>query len=274
MTKYRLKFIAAIMICVAFFYTACQKTLVTSTATTNSSAIGSQIALSLYKSITGQYGGANINNGIKAPNSIVSTHKGPAINAITTLCGYTIDTTYFTSANLHDTTEAVSAHFKFIYNCANNTVNGYTLADSVTTVITSPLFNNVTASAQNYVVQALDTTYKLVSMVGGITSNTHNVVLSGTVQTEYHDLTGQYYLSGVQVNLASGVADITTGTAAFTSTQTDFTVSSGTPAVTNSYNGTITFLGNHMAKVSFTMAPNGPVFSYMINLITGVTTTV
>lgn len=73
------------------------------------------------------------------------------------------------------------------------------------------------------------------------------------------------------VDVSGGISVISSGSSTFTAIQSD--LSSGTPpggSVIN-YAGTITFLGNNNAKITFTINGGAPQ-SYLINVITGVTT--
>jgi len=273
------KLTTAILICLAFVYSSCQKTSVkplasttTTTATTNNSVVGSQIVLNLAKSLAGQYGGTSINNGIKAPSSLLLTKKGLAINGIYDLCGVSLDTTYNSTVLAHDTTLVTGGKLAFIYTCGINGVNGYKVTDSITTAAANAHFYNTNTVAQNYIVTALDATYKLVAMDGNVTEKTHNSTLSNGSTTAYHDLNSVYVFNGVKVDYSTGYANMFTGTASYTTTQTDYDPSvSSTPGV-NVFHGLITYLGNFMVTMTMQINNAGPTYSYTINTATGATT--
>jgi hypothetical protein len=82
-----------------------------------------------------------------------------------------------------------------------------------------------------------------------------------------HNLSAQYILAGLTVDNSASPADITTGTATFTMTTKDVGPQYGANGKSANFSGTITFLGNHMAKLVITGGG-----SYNVNLITGVTT--
>jgi hypothetical protein len=268
--------LTAILICIAFIYSSCQKTALkpvsTTPTTTGNDAVGAQIALNLAKSLSGQYGGTNINNGIKAPNSLILAKKGPAINGIYDLCNVSLDTTYNNTVLAHDTTLVTTGHLVFTYTCGIKGVNGYKVTDSIATASANAVFYNTITVVQNYIVTALDTTYKLVAMDGNVTEKTHNSTLKNGSTTAYHDLASQYVLNGVQVNYSTGYANMFTGTASYTTTQTDYDPSvSATPGV-NVFHGLITYLGNFMVTMTMQINNAGPTYSYTINTATGATT--
>jgi len=275
------KFITIILLGVAIVYSSCQKAGIkaddatnttTTGTTTNSTAVGSQIALGLAKSLAGQYGGTNINNGIKAPNSLILTHKGPSINGIYDLCGVSLDTTYNTTTLSHDTTNVLSGKLVFTYTCGSFGVNGYKVTDSITTAAANASFYNTNTVVQNYIVTALDSTYLVVSMDGNINESIHNSTLNAGSTVAYHNLVSQYVLNGVKVNYSTGYANMYVGTASYTTTQTDFDPSvSATPGV-NVYHGLITYLGNFMVTMTMQINNQGPTYSYTINTATGATT--
>jgi len=269
--KSTFKLSAAIVLCVAIVYSSCQKNQVNTTAaakTTNMDAVASKIALSLSKSITGQYGGQNINDGVKASNGLGSK-KGPAINGIYDICGVTIDTVYNTTTISHDTTNVLTGHFNFVYTCGAAGLDGYNVMDSITVASANATFFNTTTGVQKYIVKALDQQqFKLISMDGSLSAKTHNSILVNGVTTEYHDFTSVYILNGVQANLSGVVGDLTTGTASYTSTQVDVYPTNTTGIVTV-YHGLITYLGNHMATLTLQINNSGPVANYSVNMLTG-----
>jgi hypothetical protein len=262
------------MLFVLCIYTSCKKTQVGSnTQAVNAEALSKQIALNLYKTISGQYGGTNIANGIKAPASLTKPGKGLRINDFNPYCGYTIDTTYNTNVIVNDTTETTAGHFKFVYGCSTGSIDSYTVADSVTNTYTGALFANSFNVSQNYFVQALNSNYSLVSMVGYITSSSYTSTISSTTHlvTNSNTLNTQYGLNNVQVDVSTGIANITTGTANFYA-QTLSIDPNNTAGVAGGYSGTITFLGNFLATLSLNI--NNGISTYSINMLTGVITPV
>lgn len=226
-------------------------------------ALSKQIAFNLVQSISGKYGGANINDGIKAPSHISASHTGRALFSENPLCGYTIDTTYNTTATAGDTAKTFFGEFKFIYTCSTTIPDGYIVHDSLINTEKGPSFSNKFTTAQDYVVKALDQTYKIVSMNGSLFS----LIETAATNIGYKNVYIGYKLQGLKVDVSSGTADIVSGTALFNVTidRQD----NGWPdnEVTMTL-GTLEYLGNHMAKLTLSNQ------TYMVNLLTGQVTPV
>jgi hypothetical protein len=233
----------------------------------NYAGLSSTIALNLINSLNGKDGGQSISNGIKAPLSLTPQHKGPAIFSMTSACGFTIDTAWNYNATAADTAKTFAGNFKFIYTCSANSVNGYILHDSITNTENSAKFSNTFIVSQNYTVVALDQTYKLVSMNGSIQTVSKNIILNAGTIAGYHNLFAFYVLNGLQVNFASGAADITTGTATFTMIKGDLDPAGSQAASALTLTGKIEFLGNHSARLTI-----DPGHVYTVNLLTGTAT--
>ena len=101
------------------FYTACKKNTVKPTATktaTDYKALSSQVGLSLYKSLTGTYGGTNINNGITPPANVSAATSRSFTNApVNLLCGFSVTTGYNTKATAGDTAKTFFGNINFVY---------------------------------------------------------------------------------------------------------------------------------------------------------------
>jgi hypothetical protein len=236
------------------------------TATADYKAMSSRLALSLYKGITGQYGGADVTKGITLPSGInVSSHAGLRVNSTSSLCGFVIDTTFTTQTTPGDTATTQSGSFHFVYTCSKNTPDGYMVHDSLTTTEGGKYGSQYIVS-QNYTVQALDQTYKVVSMSG--TMFTFVGIYSPGA---FYYLPSEYKLNNLVVNFSSGVADVTSGTATFRMfgyQQSATPFDDGHPIDAT---GTITFLGNHMATLTIRTS-TGENGTYLVNLQTGTVT--
>jgi hypothetical protein len=261
---------------VTLFYTACQKsgtkpaTSTTTSGTTtavNEDALAVTMATNIYKSMTGGYGGANINQGLNAPASIGKKTNKLQLDNASSLCGYVIDTTASSTTNAHDTTLFESDRFKFIYKCfLSNKVNAYYGYDSVFTQAYNKLFVNTTDVVQDYNVVASDTTFKLFACDGRIVC--HNSTLVNPTPTAvqvYHAINCDYKILGVIVDIKKSVPDILAGVATFVCSTNDIDSATGPSGVVINYTGKLVFLGNHLAKL--TIDPN---HVYTINLLTGV----
>jgi len=264
--KPSLKLIPALLICAGLgIYSSCKKTanLPAVNTTGNIKSISSQIALNLYASITGKFGGTNIHDGIKAPSSL--SHRGPVVNSLNSLCGYIIDTVYNSTTPGVDTTKKLTGEFKFTYNCSASSVDGFTVYDSLKNVATGIGFMDTALVVQSYLVKASDPGFNTFSINGYIKSYINNVV-PGTL-TQFNLLSSLYSLSALKVDNTGSTPDITAGTATFSTTATS--QNSATPGgpSTAVYTGTIVFLGNHMATL--TINTGGKIYVYTVNLLTG-----
>jgi len=265
----RLLFVLA---AVVFFYASCKKADVPSVSNTTTSVdfktLSSQIGTQFYKSITGQYGGTNVNKGITSPDEArVAANKKFSLNSVVPLCGTVIDTTYnTTTGTIMDTIKTHFENFHFTYTCDAGRVDGYLVRDSLVNVAIhgGVLASDTYAITQNYAVKALDQTYKYVSMDGSLSS----LVASGNgEEISLNSTASIYYLVGLRVNFASGPADITAGTTSFKTTVTAYNLTRSPIKHITTYYGTIQYLGNHKAKVTFI-----PGAAYIVDLITGVVT--
>lgn len=269
--KRNLTRIAIALIVVTFTFSACKKSETgikpTNTPKPNPDAVAKQIALSLYNSLSGKMGGTNINDGVKAPASLVR-HNGRSLDAVSSLCGFTLDTAFSSLTTSADTNFWASTKLVFTNTCTSENVDGYAVYDSVKTEVSNPKFVNSIQNIQKYKVVALDNTFKLVSCNGSI-----NTVIWNTTYTtasavgNYHELGCNYNLQGLVIDFSSGKANITKGTAPYTSYTKDVADASDGTAVTINYKGTIEFLGNYKAKL--TIDPNHYyTIDYQANTIT------
>jgi len=257
------------------FYTGCKKNTIKPIATKTAvdyKALSSKLAVTFYKSITGQYGGTDVSKGIKSPfGTNAAGHK--TVFSTVPLCGFAIDTSYNYTipdpVRQFDTVHRYQGSFHFVYTCTGGAVNGYNVDDSVRNEVSQYIaFDNVYGVGQHYAVQALDQTYKLVSMNGSLRSDVNDV---GAFNESGSYLHASYGLTGLVVNFASGTADITSGTTTF---HVEYLQgwSIGIPPQYQQptiYDGTIEYLGNHKAKLTI-----NPGHVYIVDLITGVVTPV
>jgi len=249
--KRNLTRIAIALIAVTFIFSACKKSEIrvtpVNTPKPNPDAVAKQIALSLYNSLSGKMGGTNVNDGIKAPGSL-TRHNGKTLDAVSSLCGYTLDTAYSGLTTSADTNIWSSTKLIFTNTCTSNNVDGYAVYDSVKTEYSNSGFVNAYQNIQKYNVTALDNTFKLVSCNGSINTTIWNTTYAtGTTEGTYHALGCNYDLHGLVIDFSSGTADIKKGTAPYTSYTKDVI---GAQVVTINYTGTIEFLGNYLAKLT------------------------
>jgi len=266
--KLTLRFIL-LLTAFAVVYSSCKKSeTIVVKSKTDYAALSGRIAVDLYKSITGQYGGANIKNGIKAPANIAGNKNVHSLStlALSPLCGYTIDTSYNYNQTVADTSINFTGNFNFVYSCSADIPDGYIVRDSITNTYSGPGFNTPYTVAQDYKVQALDKTYKRVSM-NGYNYSSHN----------YHVLKGQqtlgfdYFYSGFKlqdliVDVSGAIPDVISGTSPFYNFEYNNLPGGPIDGIETATSGTITFLGNYKAEIN-TGGKN-----YMVNLLTGVVT--
>jgi hypothetical protein len=258
---------------ILFIYSSCKKADVEAPqqTTDNTDAISKQVAMNIYRSLSSQYGGTNINEGIPAPTTVTFKRSGITLFGKNPMCGYTVDTAFNIKTASTGINTLSSGHFKFIYTCSNNSPDGYIVADSLTVKNTGTGFSNTSLVAQNFVVKALDQSYRLLAMGGtiGTAEHTSKINSSNTV-VEYHDQQTQYTLNGVKVDVSDGQGDIVTGTAAFTGTLSYLDQTTGGKNFSGGYAGTITFLSNYQAKLTITIGSKTK--TYSVNMKTGLTT--
>jgi len=256
---------------VLFLYASCKKSglaPLSSAKNLKTDSIAGQIAAGLVQSLNAKYGGSNINDGIKAPSIYTSAFKGPIVYGLDPLCGFTIDSTYRTRNSAEDQVKYDQdvidwGHFKFTYTCSTDRLDGYAVHDTVNHQQSGTSFKKLYTINQDYIVKALDNTYKLVFMKG---SSGSSVYVSSL--TTVHKLVSKYIYESVTVNFSTGTADMQ-GTVSFTTAYTD-----PVPQLSINYKGTIKFLGgNTFAQLNIDNpdgTPGGK--SYKVNMITGETT--
>jgi len=251
----------------ALTFIGCKKNSITPAAgTTDNAALSKQIALSLFNSMSGQYGGASLINGTKAQSGMSINPEGPRVTVLDPYCGYTIDTTINNTSVVADVSKSVYSHFKFIYTCSTHALDGYILSDSINNTDKGAHFINQNTSSQNYVVNKYGSDFNVVSIRGTTGTSSHYTTFNGSQTTIGYNYTdSQYTLNGLVVDLSSPTANITSGTATFSSTIKN--LGPTTPANGSTYTGTIEFSGNHTAKI--TLVTGGSSYANTINLLTG-----
>ncbi|MFD2872812.1 hypothetical protein ACFS5N_10060 [Mucilaginibacter ximonensis] len=247
-------------------YTACKKSgTAPSRSPFNPADFSRQLAVNLYRSLSGQYGGADINEGIKAPSAVIPGKKGPHINSINPYCGLTIDTTYSASETVADSLKQYYTRYRFTYGCDNNILNSYTLQDTVINTITKDQYKGVYKLIQLYQVKAADATYKTSSVEGSISFSAHTGVNTKT-GLQYNYMDSYYTLQGVMVDISTGTADVIAGSAAISGT---FQYKDSIYDVNDGITGSIQFLGGHMSKVTLHVSDGSSGYVFIVNMLTG-----
>jgi hypothetical protein len=263
-----LKITLAALSAVVLINASCQKTAVTpakSNASANTLAIAKQIGINFYQSVTGQHGGANIGDGIKAPSGVVPNPTSLRINGFTgePYCGLTIDTTLNFDRQVGDTLKNVDSRYKFIYTCSTSALDGYVLSDSITYTDKGPLFFNKWITGQNYIVTKSSADFSTVLMRGTIGTNYYTSTVNGATTTAYNRALTQYSLNNLTVKVSGASPDITAGTATYNA---NITYLEDGNTVTGGFTGSITFIGDHKARMVITY--QGVTTTYSFDLIT------
>ena len=239
----------------AIFYSACNKTDIKTqpTTSTNKSVdeASSAIAKNLAQSLVGAFGGASIKDGVN-PSTTFSTLK-QKVQSNNYHCGFYTDTSLNLTFNQGDTLKATkTGGVSYFFVCNNNKTIGYDLVDSLTTTGSGPGYSFTYNTVQKYSVRGLNTNNSNFSLNGTTKSFTDNEYTKPATFASVHNT---YKFTDLYVH-ADDNYDITSGNATF--------VSKGkTNGGGWEYSGTIVFLGNHKAKLTFLNK------TYWVDLITG-----
>ncbi|HVW98563.1 MAG TPA: hypothetical protein VHA56_21530 [Mucilaginibacter sp.] len=245
--KFKALLSALLITGIAVIYTACKKSEnapATGPALTERD-VTSQVALELTQNLFGGYGGINLYDGLSAPSEFAEKHlRGPVLHDLANpFCGLVVDTTLNDSVTPGaDTTISVSGHIKFGFSCTNDNITGFNLNEDLNIAVSTPILALVSKVQQNLNLTAINPD-----------DENSQLSLSGTLSTsgnyKYNDgsnKSGTRSFNFVLTSLvldAGGEGDIVSGSATFST--------KGTGANGSwSYSGTITFLGNHEAKIT------------------------
>ncbi|TWR27027.1 hypothetical protein FPZ42_08315 [Mucilaginibacter achroorhodeus] len=231
-----------------FLYSACTKETTTRTDSDNNKAIATQIAVNLTNSLAATVASGNNYSGLPKTNSVVN---GKKINDLT--CGQFIeqpfDNTYTKGDSIKD---VMVGSNKFVISCENNQPNGYTYTGEYVNSGFSPYLSNYKNTVKEfYTLKSLADGYTKMQ-IDGAQNSTYNFTTrkDGEVMVQ----TNTYNLKGLIIDATSKPFDITAGVAEY--------VSKGNNAGREfSFAGTITYLGNHKAKVTY----NGQSIDITIN---------
>jgi hypothetical protein len=244
---------------VALSYSACKKdvksTPVAQTQTASTDVVSTQVATNLAQSLSGAYGGVNLNSGISSP-SLATNSSSRAVNSLssTATCGFFDDNGIDVKTNIGDTIKSeTTGAIDFSFKCdTHGNHNGFINDDSLLTIGKAPGYAFTFDLTQHYNVSILADANHL-EVDGNIKSFIDFIYTKkGTSPTSVHN---KFVLSGLEIDLTKG-ADITGGTATFTS---EGTYGGATWDLT----GLVKFIGNHEATITI----NGKTVT--VNLLTG-----
>jgi hypothetical protein len=245
-----------ILAAVTLTFTECKKSAAPAAAKTNAidyKSLASQIATSLYRSVNGS-------SVVKGNNLKNNSVRGKAVFDVSSLCGYTVDTTYTVDSTTAYITSYTSKNSYVLTNtCASGAVNGYTVADSI--INTTNYISGEKTIARfggHDTVTATDNTFKFYTLNGKAYSNTFE---SGGPAMANISQSINVISNGIKIDVSSGTPNFTAGTATFTGLQLSGTFSAA-------FSGKINYIGNYEAQIIFDM-PNAQITNYTINIITG-----
>ena len=282
--KLKLKSLLIVLAGIALFYTACKKEVKLNPnakpPVSKIDTVGlatSQIVRNVTQTLSGVYGGVDINKGLILPDLTTIKQSKPLIIDLVSLCSFFPDTVVNYKTVIGDTiTSQTSGLFKFYFSCQSDTIrtpgykpytvfkllNGYIAYDSLATTGKTPSGSFTHNIKAFYQANAFDfgaplaingSANKLISFNGSIksfvdTTSTKKTLISSSVHA-------YYTLKDVSIDLAKN-NDITRGTITF-----------GAVGEANSikwyYEGLITFLGDHKASVTIKNK------AYNVDLLTG-----
>ena len=234
--KICLKFAIALMLGGTLLYTSCQKSEnkpAASTKPVSNTDVSAQVAVNLTKALSGSMGGVNLNKSLN-PKSLVSSYPSQTYS----LCGFAADSVLNYYTNDGDTVKShTTGNAHFLFDCQNGQPDGYTAYDTTLTVGTAPKYTFTYNIDQYYRIYVCGC--GMLSVYGNQIANIDLKLYNDPIHVIAKNV---YTLNGLTIDL-NKQSDITSGTADFTSVGTN---SSGSWNLT----GTITYIGNHQAKVT------------------------
>ncbi|MFD0794436.1 hypothetical protein ACFQZX_12485 [Mucilaginibacter litoreus] len=219
------------------FYSACTKE--TKVTTNNDTEIATAIAVNLYKSFGNTITSQNNVTGLPAGNSVVN---GKKINELT--CGQVIDQPFDNTYTKGDSIKDVmTGANKFVISCDDkNQPNGYLYTGNYVNTGFNTVNTYTYTVKENYILKALVDKYAKMQVDGTQISTVKTQ--SKKNANELMIQNNSYVLKGMVIDATTKPFDLAAGTADF--------VSNGTNDGREfSFSGTIQYLGNHKAKVSF-----------------------
>jgi hypothetical protein len=244
-TKFKSITVIALLATAVLSYSSCKKDN-TATAKDNSLEIATQIANNLYKSFANTIANQTTTAGLPTTSNV---RNGKKVNDLT--CGQVIEVPYNNVYTKGDSVKDVMiGSNKYVVSCDGNQPNGYTYTGNYANTGFSPYATYNNSVNESYTLKALLPEFAKMQ-VDGNQASVYKVTTKK--DGEYMEQHNSYTLTGLTIDASSRPFDITAGTATFASTGTN-------AGKAFSYNGTITFLGNHKATVAF----DGKVFDIEI----------
>lgn len=258
--KSKITLILLLLVGAALTYTACKKSGTSpAKSTVDAKTVSSQVALNVVATLDGAFGGFNFSDGLDAPGTFgVTSHNGLKMADLGTndVCGKLIDTTYTDSETTSDGQTSFKMQYQLTLNCSGGIYSGFHLIDSLNVALSSSQYSGTYGIGENVTLASLQPG---VDEAKYSVNGTFNVNLDLNYKTSkaqsFNDVF-DYKFNQVIID-PSGDGDIVSGSANF---YTKGSIANGNWE----YVGTITFLGNHKAKVTISGA------TYNVDLQTGV----
>lgn len=227
---------------------------------TNYQALSKQIALNFYNAVNGGSTGFKANK----TGDLRTNSTGPQ-------CGDVVTTPTNWVQTSGDTTSVTNGNRVFTYICNNNILNEYSLADTVSTQVTTTGFKSVYSAAQRYNTRAIDYEYTKSVSTGVISCGyTQRKFNSSNITTDSLNWATHYTLQGVYISHVDNEAVITGGMTTFTSATYHKDIVNDVNGWSEQHHGVISFEGDDTIKVAFmTSSYTG---MYLVNIKTGVAT--
>jgi len=250
--KLNLRSALPLLVIMALFYSACKKTENKPAATNKTDAIGAAIAKNLVQSLSGAYGGASIKDGV-APSATITASSAKLKSQSEIGCGFYTDNSLNVYFNQGDTIKSHTVGtVNYFFLCNNQKTTGYNLYDSLSTTGNGPGYEFFFALVQDFKVRGLNVDNSNFVLNGRLKSYVDFNYTKKETSSSVHNI---FHFIDAQVHAADNY-DIVDGSATFESIGENSTGAWD-------YSGTIKFLGNHKAKLTFLSKV------YLIDLLTG-----
>jgi hypothetical protein len=256
--KLKLNLIVILFLGVAMSYTGCKKSgSAPSDPKLAPQDVANKVAANISQSFFGGLGAFDISAGLSAPGTVAlhnsssimlnegvsaTGHSRAIVRSFTNpYCGLVIDTTLNYSLTVKDTSVSITGSVKFNFICTNNVVSGYNTNDNLSISYSGPQVALTYKVAEIFTAMALNpqSAGSNLSLNGSLNSSGAYQYKTGTKRSGSEVF--NYTLTSIIIN--PNTNDIVSGSATFNS-------SGSGPKGVWSYQGTITFTGNHSATVT------------------------
>ncbi|MCO5949674.1 hypothetical protein [Mucilaginibacter flavidus] len=251
--KLNLRSALPLLIIMALFYSACKKNENKPASGPGNDEVSAAIAKNLVQSLSGAYGGASIKDGV-APSAAITASSAKLKTQSEIGCGFFIDNSLDLKFNQGDTIKSETVgSVNYFFLCDNQRTTGYNLYDSLSTTGKGPGYEFFFALVQDFKVRGLNVDNSNFTLNGRLKSYVDfNHKTKPKSSSSVHNI---FHFIDAQIHAADNY-DIVDGSATFESI-------GETSTGAWDYSGTIKFLGNHKAKLTFLSKV------YLIDLLTG-----